>query len=81
LVTLELKQTLHIFVSLYACFSFCFCNSCLVGVINVAIAMTRIEEVRFWDCGDHYDRFYILVANLYRFTDLLRLFARANVVT
>jgi hypothetical protein len=78
---LEPKQTLHIFVSLYACVSFCFCDSCIVGIANVAIAITRIEEARFWDCGNYYDRFYILVANLYRFTDLLRLFARANVVT
>lgn len=71
---------MYISVSLYARFSFCLCRPYTFGFTDVAIAITGNEDDRFWNFCNCCDRLFILVADLYRFTDLIGVFARANVV-
>ncbi len=72
---------MHISISLYASLGFCFWGVGAFGVNPMAISSRGTAGDRLRDFCNSGDLIFILVAYLYRFTDLLGLFARVNVVT
>lgn len=80
LVALGLESALYISVSLYARLGVCLCRPRPDHLPTLAIIYGKYAGDRFGFICISGDRLYILATPLYRFTDLLWLFARANVV-